>query len=184
MGPQDPTDRFTYWPARIRKGGDVVAPGSPDAGVQFIDVRDLAEWIIRMTEQGKTGVYNATGPETRLTMSAFLEGFADTLESDARLHWIDNEFLLTHDAGPWIELPLWLPGTGDTREVRYMLEVDNRRAIADGLTFRPISETIADTLTWDASRKETGRNAGLAPEKERKLLEQYASEHGGGLITP
>ncbi|RKP56842.1 NAD-dependent epimerase/dehydratase family protein [Cohnella endophytica] len=184
VGPQDPTDRFTYWPARISKGGTVLAPGKPEAIVQFIDVRDLADWIIRMTEQRRTGVYNATGPATPMSMFDFLDACVNTIGSDARLQWVDDEFLLNRDTGPWIEVPLWLPGTGDTKEARYLLNVDCRRALADGLTFRPLADTIEATMAWDASRKETERRAGLAPGKESQLLEQYAGELDGGLITP
>ncbi len=175
VGPQDPTDRFTYWPSRIDKGGAVLAPGNPDAIVQFIDVRDLAEWTIRMVEGRRTGMFNATGPEYPLTMQALLEQCIEVTRSDAKIIWMSNEFLLQQGAGPWIELPLWIPGEGETEEMKHMLSVNIDKAIADGLTFRPLEITIADTLEWDASRSISVRKAGMNEDKEEQLLKDWNS---------
>jgi 2'-hydroxyisoflavone reductase len=175
VGPQDPTDRFTYWPARINKGGAVLAPGNPDAPVQFIDARDLADWTIRMVEARKAGVYNATGPEHRLTMKEMLESCKMATGSDAEFTWLSNRFLLQKEAGPWIELPLWLPGEGDTANVAYMLSVNVDKAIRAGLTYRPLAETILDTLAWDTTREDLGltRKAGMNAKKEARLLQEW-----------
>jgi 2'-hydroxyisoflavone reductase len=173
VGPQDPTDRFTYWPMRMHKGGTVLAPGNPDAPVQLIDVRDLADWTIRMVERQQTGIYNATGPDYLLTMQTMLDQCIAVTGSNAELTWLNDEFLLEHDASPWMELPLWIPGQGDTEKVAYMLAVNNDKAVAEGLTFRPLSETIQDTLTWDFTRNDSSRKAGMAMDKEARLLEQW-----------
>jgi 2'-hydroxyisoflavone reductase len=174
VGPQDPTDRFTYWPARLHKGGTVLAPGNPNSPVQLIDARDLADWTIRMVVQQQTGIYNAAGPDYTLTMQAMLLQCKVETGSNAELTWLSNEFLLEHEAGPWIELPLWLPGKGDTEKVANMLAVNIEKAVADGLTFRPLSETIKETLTWDLARNHSSRKAGMAMDKEARLLEQWA----------
>jgi 2'-hydroxyisoflavone reductase len=174
VGPQDPTDRFTYWPARINKGGAVLAPGNPDASVQFIDVRDLSDWTIRMVEARKAGVYNATGPVHRLTMNEMLESCKMATGSDADFTWLSNRFLLQKEAGPWIELPLWLPGEGETANVAYMLSVNVDKAIKAGLACRPLAETILDTLAWDTARDlGVTRKAGMNVEKETRLLHEW-----------
>jgi 2'-hydroxyisoflavone reductase len=175
VGPRDPTDRFTYWPARISKGGSVLAPGNPDANLQFIDVRDLADWIIRMVEAHQIGVYNATGPDYMLTMQSFLEQCREVSGSNAHFTWVDNEFLLQQGAGPWIELPLWIPGVGETEKVTYMLSAYVEKAIAAGLTFRPLREIIQDTLEWDLTRLNSSRKAGMALDREARLLDQWTN---------
>ena len=113
VGPHDQSDRFTYWVQRVARGGEVLAPGDPDAPVQIIDVRDLAEWTIRMVEQGKTGIFNATGPAEPLTMRRCLRQPRQASDSDASFIWLDDDFLVQQGAGPWIEIPLWLPVGGE-----------------------------------------------------------------------
>ncbi len=165
VGPHDPTDRFTYWPRRVAQGGDMIAPGRPDSPVQFIDVRDLAEWIVRMAENGKHGIYNATGPDYTLTMQQLLETCKDVSGSNARFVWVSEEFLAEHE----VELPIWVPDTeigGAT--------INCEKAFAAGLTFRPLAETIKDTLSWDATRPpDLERQAGLKPEQETQLLHTW-----------
>ncbi|MFC5467539.1 NAD-dependent epimerase/dehydratase family protein [Cohnella suwonensis] len=181
VGPNDPTDRFTYWPVRLREGGETIAPGLPDAPVQFIDVRDLAEWIVRMAESRRTGTYNATGPAIRTTMKDFLERTNQASGGGAGFEWVDNEFLLANGAGPWMELPLWIPGTGETADARYMLDVDIDRALAEGLTFRPLEETIEATLEWDDARTDGKvRKAGMNAEKEKKILDLWQTKRSNG----
>ncbi|MFC5406408.1 NAD-dependent epimerase/dehydratase family protein [Cohnella soli] len=176
VGPNDPTDRLTYWPVRLRDGGETIAPGSPAAPVQFIDVRDLAEWIVRMADDGRSGTYNATGPAWRMTMQQFLEQASQATGDRAKLVWIDNEFLLENDVGPWMELPLWIPGTGETAEMRYMLDIAIGKALEAGLTFRPLEATIKDTLAWHDTRTESkSRKAGMDAAKEKTLLTQWKS---------
>lgn len=181
VGPHDTTVRFVYWPRRVARGGEVLAPGRPEAKVQFIDARDLAEWTLRMTEAGAAGVYNATGPATPLTFGELLEECRRVSRSDARFTWVDEKFLLGAGVEPWSELPLWLPeeGGGDYR-FRYFQSVGIAKALAAGLTFRPLAETIRDTLEWDASQGGARAAEGkggvampdktLAAERERALL--------------
>ncbi|WP_255570655.1 NAD-dependent epimerase/dehydratase family protein [Cohnella sp. CFH 77786] len=174
VGPRDPTDRFTYWPSRIRRGGRVLAPGRPAAQVQVIDVRDLAEWIVRMAERSRTGTYNAIGPDRSLTMLELLEACRDELNPHARLIWADQDFLLGHGVGPWIEMPLWLPEAGETAEVVCLMAANNRKAVDDGLVFRPLRETIRDTAEWDAARpSDLERKAGMKEEREAALLAEW-----------
>jgi 2'-hydroxyisoflavone reductase len=164
VGPYDPTDRFTYWPRRLAEGGDVLAPGDPSAPVQFVDARDLAAWLVRMAEHGPGGVFNATGPAKPLTLGALLDEANDAVGAGARLVWTDEQRLVDADVQPWMELPLWLPGD----EYSGMLQSDNRRAIAAGLTFRPVRDTVLDTLAW--SREAGEQRPTLTREKERELL--------------
>ncbi len=168
VGPHDPTDRFTYWPGRVAQGGRVLAPGHPEREVQFIDVRDLAEWIVRMVERGRTGVFNATGPARPLTMLGLLEACRKAAGSDAEFVWLDDDFLTAEGVHPYIEAPLWVPGAHDT--------ADCGRALAEGLVFRLLEETIQDTLAWDRSRPAgAARAAGLKPERERELLAAWSA---------
>ncbi|HEX6160301.1 MAG TPA: NAD-dependent epimerase/dehydratase family protein [Thermoanaerobaculia bacterium] len=109
VGPRDYTDRFTYWPVRVARGGEVLAPGSPGRYVQFIDARDLAEWIIDMVERRQTGIYNASGAPHELTMGALLETCRAVSGSDARFTWVSESFLAREHVTPWSEMPLWLP---------------------------------------------------------------------------
>ncbi len=166
VGPHDPTDRFTYWPQRVARGGDVLAPGRPDAPVQFIDARDLAEWTIDMVEMKQTGLYNTTGPAKPLTMGDFLRACKTTLNSDANFIWAGEAFLLEQQVTPFVEMPLWVP-----EDAGVLLATDCRKAITAGLTFRPIDETIRDTLAWDQTRPADREwRAGLSPQRERELL--------------
>lgn len=168
VGPDDPTDRFTYWPVRLARGGDVLAPNPPERPIQLIDVRDLAEWIVRMVEVRQTGIFNATGPDTTLTMGRLLDACHTITGSDARLVWVDEPFLLDQGVTPWTELPLWVPSTP---AYAGFTTIDCRKALATGLTFRPITETIRATLAWDATRPvDTPRRNGLSPEREAELL--------------
>ena len=169
VGPHDPTDRFTYWPVRVARGGDILAPPTPDAQVQFIDARDLAGWVIRMAEQKNAGIYNVTGPATRLTFEPFLAACKAAIGSDATFTWASERFLAEHGVRPWMHLPLWLP-----EEMRGMLQVDTAKATGVGLTFRALTETIADTLAWAGMRPDAHAwQAGLKPECEAALLTRW-----------
>jgi 2'-hydroxyisoflavone reductase len=160
VGPHDPTERFTYWPRRLAEGGDVLAPGDPDAPVQFVDARDLARWLLELAERGPGGPLNATGPAERLTMREALE----RMDGEVRLHWLDDQTLLDAGVGPWMELPLWMPGP----EWAGLMQVDASKAIAAGLTFRPLEETARDTLAWSLEAGE--QRPTLTRERERELL--------------
>ncbi|HEX9712481.1 MAG TPA: SDR family oxidoreductase [Actinomycetota bacterium] len=169
VGPHDPSERFTYWPGRIARGGALLAPGDPDAPVQFIDARDLAAWMLRMIEQRATGVYNATGPATTLTMGEMIAGTIAALNADAEPVWVPDDFLLEHEVGPWMELPVWLPASEGT-----IHHADVSKAVGAGLTFRPVGEIARDTLQWDQTRPDEQRGGHtLAPEKERAVLDAW-----------
>jgi 2'-hydroxyisoflavone reductase len=171
VGPHDPTDRFTYWPRRLKTGGEVLAPGDPGRRVQVVDGRDLADWIVRMVEAGATGAFNATGPEYPLTMGRMLEDCRAAAASDAELVWVGDDFLLGEEVGQWMELPLWLAD----REAVEMLAVDVSSALDAGLSFRPLRETARDTLAWDAERPpgERATGVGLEPAREAELLAKW-----------
>jgi 2'-hydroxyisoflavone reductase len=164
VGPYDPTDRFTYWPRRIALGGEVLGPGDPDAPVQFIDARDLAAWLVKLALEGPGGTFNATGPAQLLTFDQLLRDMRETIRSDAEVVWVDGERVLEAGVEAWSELPLWLPGS----DYAGMARADISRALAAGLTFRPVGETIADTLAWD--RSEPGDRPTLTHEKEQEIL--------------
>jgi 2'-hydroxyisoflavone reductase len=167
VGPYDQSDRFTYWPHRVSKGGEVVAPGRPDRSVLLIDVRDLAEWVLRMAERRATGTYNADGPDYPLTMERVLETCKSVSGSDARFVWVDDKTLVEADAGRWMEIPLWIPEA----ESEGFFAFDLSKAIGAGLTFRPIEQTVRDTLEWLRTRPaEYEWRAGLSREKEAAIL--------------
>jgi 2'-hydroxyisoflavone reductase len=147
VGPHDPTDRFTYWPRRIAQGGEVLAPGRPERPIQFIDARDLADWCVRLSEGQRTGYFNAVGPRSLLTMQRFLEACRSAVGRDARFNWVSDEELLAAGAEAWTELPLWIPENDEDSGGLFL--GDNQKAIAAGLTYRPILDTIKETLEWD-----------------------------------
>lgn len=167
VGPHDPTDRFTYWPRRLSRGGDVLAPAVPGQPVQVIDVRDLAAWTLGMIERGAGGTFNATGPAEPLTLGALLERAALALGAPSRIVWVDEAFLLERGVEPWTELPLWVPA-GEAG----IDEVSIARALAAGLALRPLAETVRDTLAWDRARPDSARDGSkvLKPEREAELL--------------
>ncbi|TJY41271.1 NAD-dependent epimerase/dehydratase family protein [Cohnella pontilimi] len=172
-GPGDHTDRLTYWPHRIGRGGEVLAPGDPNAPIQFIDVRDLSEWIVRMVEARQHGTYNATGPEKSITVGGFLEQCVEGIGSGARLTWVDDDFLLRHEVGSWIEMPLWIPRK---EKIDALMSLNVSKAQQAGLTYRPLRQTIQDILAWDRSRPgDYVLKAGLSAGKEQELLDKWRS---------
>ncbi|MDZ5713182.1 NAD-dependent epimerase/dehydratase family protein [Jeotgalibacillus haloalkalitolerans] len=168
VGPHDPTDRFTYWVWRAQKGGEALAPGKPERKVQWIDVRDLSEWTIQMIENKKSGTFNAAGGDPLPTMEKYLETAKKVANSDVRYQWVSDEVLTEHEAGPFVEVPFWLP-VSEHHPDGFLL-ADASKAISKGLTFRPLEETISDTLLWLNERKNHEWQAGLTEERERKLL--------------
>jgi len=164
VGPHDPTERFTYWPRRLAEGGDVLAPGDPSAPVQFVDARDLGAWLVHLAEHGPGGSFNATGPAEPMTLGELLERTAAAVGSDARLTWVDDQTLLDAEVGPWMELPLWLPGD----EHSGMMSAEIRRGLDAGLRFRPVEDTVRDTLAW--SREAGEQRPTLTRDRERELL--------------
>ena len=168
VGPGDRSDRFTWWPVRIDRGGEVLAPGDPDGHTQFIDVRDLADWMLLCLEQNVTGIYNAVGFDGRVSMAELMGAFKCATSSPVTLTWASEEFLRENKVGSYMEMPLWIP-----RQGRSM--VSNARARTKGLEFRPIGDTIRDTLEW--ARTSRGdrpfRRTGLRPEREQELLAKW-----------
>jgi nucleoside-diphosphate-sugar epimerase len=173
VGPDDYSDRFTYWVVRVSRGGEVLAPGRPDRYVQFIDVRDLSEWIVRFIEGKKSGVYNASGLPNTLTMETLLEQCKVVSNSDASLTWADEGFLLREKVAAWSEMPLWLPEEAAPHLQGFMF-INCDKAVAAGLSFRPLSDTIKDTLTWHrTSHLNEQLKAGIDPDKEQMLLRKW-----------
>jgi len=171
VGPYDYTDRFTYWVARVARGGQVLAPGRPQRHVQFIDARDLGEWTVRMIEKKQVGVYNCNGLPGAVTMGSLLDECKAVSASDAWFTWVDEEFLAEQHVAAWSELPLWLPESIERLKGFMFVSVD--QAVKAGLTFRPLRDTIADTLTWRQTiAADEEWKAGLDPEKERRLLNE------------
>jgi 2'-hydroxyisoflavone reductase len=159
VGLHDPTDRFTYWPRRVERGGPVLAPAPPDQPVQLIDVRDLAGWLVGLVEGGANGLFNATSPPRAVTFASMLDacGADDVV-------WVDENFLLEQGVEGWSELPCWIPSVTPDHAAFQLVDVS--RAVAAGLTFRPLAETARDVPEW------TGM-AGLIPEREAELLEAW-----------
>jgi nucleoside-diphosphate-sugar epimerase len=165
VGPHDPTGRFTYWPHRVARGGEVVAPAPPERRTQVIDVRDLGEWTVELCERGSSGTFNATHPG--LSWSELLDSCRAVSGSDAEVTWVPDDFLLAHEVGEWMELPLWLADPA----MAAADDVSVRRALSAGLTFRPLEETVRGAL----ERAQTTEARGLTPEREAELL---AAWHG------
>ncbi|MBA2616899.1 MAG: SDR family oxidoreductase [Rubrobacter sp.] len=168
VGPHDYTDRFPYWRRRVEEGGEVLAPGDPEQQVQLIDARDLAGWVLRMAEEGRTGVYNATGPEYRLTTRGMLEGIRAATGSDAQFVWASEKFFLDAGVKPWEEMPLWVP-----KEMAGILSVNVGRAVGAGLAFRPLGETVRDVPGPEAGSTDVEIAAGISPEREEELLRAW-----------
>ncbi|HWX17685.1 MAG TPA: NAD-dependent epimerase/dehydratase family protein [Chthoniobacterales bacterium] len=175
VGPGDETDRFTYWPVRIERGGDVLAPGAPTDPVQFIDARDLAEWTIRMVESRETGTYNATGPAKPLGIGDMLGKIKDALSANANFTWANAEFLKEQKVQAWSDMPVW---AGDELG---LARTKIGGALTKGLTFRPLADTARDTLAWFKSQSQDRQShlkAGLAPEREAEVLAAWHKQIG------
>ena len=173
VGPYDPTDRFTYWVRRVAEGGDVLAPGTPGQPMQVIDARDLADWTLSLVEREETGIYNATGPDYALTLGAVLETAQTVSGSSARLTWVPDAFLKANSADSFSLLPFYLPKSPDTDG---LMTASIAKALGQGLTFRPLADTIGDTLAWDKTRPAgVPLKVGITHEQEQELLEKYAA---------
>lgn len=170
-GPYDPTDRFTYWPARCARGGKVAVPDRQERLIQFIDVRDLASWVIRLADEQARGVFIATGPQERLSLGDFLDACQQTVGRESEFVRVEDAVLEKAGVTPWTELPLWIPAA--KRNLTGVMRLDRSKAVAAGLTYRSIATTIADTSAWDKMRDpSTPRLAGLSAEREAILLRQ------------
>ena len=170
VGPGDNTDRFTYWPVRMRRGGEVLAPGAPTDPVQIIDARDLAEFIIRTAENQTYGTFNATGPASTLSMAEMLGGIRGAMVTDAKLTWADTPFLQEQRVRAWQDMPVWIPPIGPTAG---FTSRSVAKAVAAGLTFRPLADTTRDTLAFydrQPAARQAQLRAGLAEAREKEVL--------------
>ena len=184
VGPLDRTDRFTYWPARIDKGGEVLAPDKPDDPCQFIDSRDLAEWTVRMAEAREFGLYNAIGPDKPLTIAEMLYGVKAVTTAGAQFTWVPWEFLQAQEIRPWRHMTVWQPPYGRTAGYQRR---NAAKAIAKGLTFRPLAVTAKDTLDWHKTRPKEEQDAtlegkinGLSMKREAEVLAAWKAKQAQG----
>jgi len=170
VGHRDPTDRFPYWPARIQRGGEVLAPGTGQDPVQYIDANDLADWIVGALENKHTGIYNLVGPVHPASFIEYLHGCKACVSSDAKLTWVSEEFLKEQKVDGFTDLPMWLSQS----ESPGFATINHKKAIATGLRSRPLADTIRDTLAWSAESRPPGydfpRGFGLPAEREKQLL--------------
>ena len=173
VGPEDPTDRFTYWVRRVAAGNEVLVPEPPDRGLQFIHAGDLAQWMLSLIRRGETGRFNATGPRRQLSMREFLETCRTVSGSDARFTWVSEGFLKEEGVTFWRDLPLCLPP-----EERGTFAVSVEKAVAHGLAFRPLSQVVRETLDWDAKRDVAALQAGLSASREADLLRRWRESEG------
>lgn len=173
VGPGDPTDRFTYFPVRASKGGEMLAPGSPADPIQVIDVRDLAEWMVLLAEKRTTGFFNAVGPEKKLSMGEVMDACAKAAANGVQFTWVPTEFLMKAGESGEGNIPIWAPPVGETAGFH---TVSNARAVKAGLRFRPIDAITKDTLAWFRTlpaERQAKLKAGLSPEQESKLLADF-----------
>ena len=167
VGPFDPTGRFTYWPLRLQAGGDVLVPGRPERLVQFIDARDLAQWMVTIAAGPPAGVFDVVGPS--MTMAALLADVVEVTGGDVRLHWVDDDVLLANGVQPWTELPLWIPESDFA--FGGLMHGSDVRARRSGLVTRPVVDTIRDTLAWATSGEaETPRAVATMQAQHEQLL--------------
>jgi 2'-hydroxyisoflavone reductase len=174
VGPGDRTDRFTYWVDRIDDGGDILVQGHADDPVQFVDVRDLAEFYVHLLETSVTGIYNTEGPGSPLSAAGLVHGIKAVTSTPSVFHWVDWDFLIEAGETPQESLPFWQPPRG--RYLNYG-RMDNSRAIAKGLTFRPLAVTARDTLDWHRTREAAAQEelrTGLSREREAELLSLWS----------
>lgn len=172
IGPLDPTKRFAYWPLRCLKGGEILAPGIPSQLLQFIDVRDLAKWIVAMVEKQAVGIYNVTGPTSPITFKELIQTCQEISDTHSSLTWVSEDFLIKHLVQDWTELPLWL---SYKRNMPGFLNININKALQAGLTFRPFRETIHSIIEKHPEIDEG--KIGLNPEKEQVLLKEWNEEN-------
>ncbi|MEF9903340.1 SDR family oxidoreductase [Streptomyces sp. P9-A2] len=184
LGPYENVGRLPWWLNRMARGGPVLAPGPRDLPLQYVDVRDLAEWILGAAEQGIGGPYNLTGPPGHETMGTLLEACAEVTGGTAELRWTAPETILRAGIEPWTQLPVWVPPGSEAHDAMHASDVS--RALATGLRCRPATETVADTWRWlqdldGAAPQRQDRTAkGLDPETEAKVLAEIGEKGGGG----
>jgi len=176
VGPGDRTDRWTYWPVRINRGGEVLAPGDPSQPAQYIDARDLSEFDIHLIENNLYGTYTAVGPLGSLTMIEMLHGIKAVVSNKVSFEWVDQKFILDNNIKPWTEMTAWMPSGG---EFDGFCSFENSNAVKAGIKYRPLAVTARDTLEWwqtlpDKRTREP--KAGLSITKEIKVLKKWKSK--------
>jgi 2'-hydroxyisoflavone reductase len=179
VGPGDRSDRWTYWPVRIERGGEVMAPGTPDDPTQYIDARDLAEFDIHLIESRAVGTYSAVGPLAPLSMAELLYGMRAVVSNDISFTWVDADFLAEHEVQPWSHMTAWIPPRDGYQGFGAF---SNARAVAAGLGYRPLAVTAKDTLDWWKTLPEEGRaapRAGLEAEREAEVLAAWHARADG-----
>ncbi len=179
VGPGDLSDRFTYWPVRLERGGEVMAPGTPGDPTQVIDARDLSEFVIRCCENETMGTFNVTGPRATLTMAEMLGGIRATLSNDAHLTFVDADFLAEQKVRAWSDMPVWIPPRGETAG---FMRRSIQRALAAGLTFRPLADTVRDTLSFyhqQTPERQAQLRAGMDPAREKEVLALWHARRKG-----
>lgn len=178
VGPGDLSDRFTYWPVRLQRGGEVLAPGTPGDPSQIIDARDLSEFVIHCCEQETVGTFNVTGPASYLSIAEMLGGIRASMVTDAYLTFVDADFLAEQKVRAWSDMPVWIPPRGET--AGFMCR-SIARALAAGLTFRPLADTARDTLTYyheQPADRQAALRAGMDPGREKEILALWHAKHG------
>ncbi len=182
LGPYENVGRLPWWLNRIALGGPVLAPGPRDLPIRYVDVRDLAEWVLGAVERESSGPYTLVGPQGQATMGALLDACVEVTGAAAELRWTDPQVVLDAGIEPWTQLPVWVPPDSDLHDAVYRMDVT--RAMATGLRCRPVAETVADTWRWLRSLDGSAplrpdRSAhGLDPEVEAKVLAAQASDRG------
>jgi 2'-hydroxyisoflavone reductase len=178
VGPGDTTDRWTYWVVRTHRGGVVAVPGTPRDPMQFIDARDLSEWVIRLVENGTAGIFNAVGPGSPLTSAEMFYGIRAVTSTPVSFVWIDADFLEEMGIRPWSDMPAWFPPRGATAGFARM---SNARALAAGLTFRPLAVTARETLDWflsEPGERQVDLRSGMNSGREERLLAAWRVRNG------
>jgi len=181
VGPLDPTDRFTYWPVRAARGGEMLAPGTPSDPIQIIDVRDLATWMMHLVDSRTRGYFNAVSPPRRFSMGDLLDAsHSAAREAGTTVTWVPEEFLAAHWKPDELDLPPWAPLHGDEAGASL---TDVTRAMRAGLRCRPLADTVRDTLAWFRSlpaERQGELRAGLDPQKEADTLRAWHLEQAHG----
>ncbi len=176
IGPGDPTGRFSHWPTRMAEGGEVLVPGDGTTPVQYVDGRDLGNWIVRCVEDNTTGIYNALGPETKQTMKEAMEACNRAAGNKAQLTWVPNDFLTKQNVSGWQDMPMWI----DLSDMPGFGTMVNKKAVAKGLQFRPLEDTAKDTLAWletlPPDEKAKARSSGIKRDKEEAVLAAWKAK--------
>jgi 2'-hydroxyisoflavone reductase len=186
VGPLDRTDRFTYWPARIDAGGEILAPDTPNDPCQFIDSRDLAEFSVRVAENKTLGLFNAIGPEKPMTIAEMLSGVKAVTTTPSTFTWVPWDFLREQGVRPWRNMTVWQPPYGATAGYQRR---NASKAISAGLTFRPLAVTAKDTLDWHRTRPQAEQDAtlrgeinGLDMKREKEVLAAWHAKQAAGKL--